>query len=103
MLLLPLIQHIPPQPAHRKSRHPQYSAARSVASQSTVYEEEEEGYVSGNYEDALFELVKIQVKVLLHLLFLLKPSLNVNVFFSFLSYTIMMKFWGWMEKSPSCN
>lgn len=29
----------------------------------STYEEEEEGYVSGEYEDAPFELVKIRVKV----------------------------------------
>lgn len=40
-------------------------SGRSVTSgaRSTVYEEEEEGYVSGDYEDAPFELVKIRVKL----------------------------------------
>ncbi|KIJ51209.1 hypothetical protein M422DRAFT_58816 [Sphaerobolus stellatus SS14] len=39
--------------------------ARSVGSgaRSTVYEDEEEGYVSGDYDDAPFELVKIRVKL----------------------------------------
>jgi hypothetical protein len=33
------------------------------ATQKPRYEEEEEGYVSGEYEDGPFELVKIRVKV----------------------------------------
>ena len=39
------------------SRRPTRTASRSG------YEEEEEGYVSGEYSDAPFELVKIRVKV----------------------------------------
>lgn len=34
---------------------------------TSSYEEEEEGYVSGEYEDAPFELVKIRIKVRIHL------------------------------------
>jgi len=49
----------------RKSTRTPYRGARSVGSgaRSTVYEEEEEGYVSGDYDDAPFELVKIRVKL----------------------------------------
>lgn len=49
----------------RKSTRRGAGGARSVGSgaRSTVYEEEEEGYVSGDYEDAPFELVKIRVKL----------------------------------------
>lgn len=45
------------------SRRPTYGA-RSAGSgaRSTVYDDEEEGYVSGDYDDGPFELVKIRVK-----------------------------------------
>jgi hypothetical protein len=36
---------------------------RPTLRQTRVYEEEEEGYVSGEYEDGPFELIKIRVKV----------------------------------------
>ncbi|KAF8484368.1 hypothetical protein JB92DRAFT_3131556 [Gautieria morchelliformis] len=46
------------------SRRPTYGG-RSAGSggRSTMYEEEEEGYVSGDYDDGPFELVKIRVKL----------------------------------------
>lgn len=48
-------------PLRRKTTRRGISRAMS-RSQST-YEEEEEGYVSGDYEDGPFELIKIRVKV----------------------------------------
>jgi hypothetical protein len=36
---------------------------RPTMRQTRLYEEEEEGYVSGEYEDGPFELIKIRVKV----------------------------------------
>lgn len=48
------------------SRRPTYgsrSAGSGTGTRSTMYEEEEEGYVSGDYDDGPFELVKIRVKV----------------------------------------
>ncbi len=36
---------------------------RSFGRMQSTYEEEEEGYVSGEYEDGYYELMKIRVKV----------------------------------------
>ena len=51
------------------SRKQMYATRNPGSAGRTVYEEEEEGYVSGDYEDAPFELVKIRVKASISIIF----------------------------------
>lgn len=65
---------------------------RTTSRAQSRYEEEEEGYVSGEYEDGPFELIKIRVKVgRLHILKILLDCLRLRFF----SYIIRMTSAAW--------
>jgi hypothetical protein len=55
---------------------------RPTMRQTRLYEEEEEGYVSGEYEDGPFELIKIRVKVGSGVFLFLKELRLIYIFFS---------------------